>query len=278
MNIKALLRRWAWLFAGVFVLSLLFSAFRINVAAHRGAVIATAVAVALFSVFIGARRQALPNDPDERLRVMTQRYAAGRYKNDPLRLNALSVLYYTRREPERALALSREASGVIAAGRWARVGSASPQLPELCRLNEAVFLIELGRPEEARDALDAMDEKRCRKSPSVTHNLYTVRAQIAIAQGDSAAARERLRQAREVYSQLAPGTPENRANTEGHLLLLEARCDLLEHDTATAAARLDEVLATATWPPTLEKAAALRDIAALQTSAEEQAQSGVPPL
>lgn len=181
-------------------------------------------------------------------------------KYDVNQLNTLSTLYYEKEDLEKALSLVREALHMAkeketpaSDTKTIRLGSQTA-LTNILRLNETHYLAELGRPDEAEQVLDALDDKKM--SGRFLYLYNTHRARIALCRQETFAVREFLQQARTLK---ASYSKRLHMNLNCHLLLIDAQCDLLENDPTAAVSKLDQIIAECTYSPTVHKAEKIKD-------------------
>jgi hypothetical protein len=187
-------------------------------------------------------------DMDERIRKLEEMHAKGIFqKAMPEYQNKLSTIYYEKGDYDKALGLVRDAIN-LRANTTVIIG---PDATDVYRLNEATYLTAMKQDDEAEQLLDALEKGRSMKNPLFRHAIYANRAQISIHRGDSLAAREFLNQAKLC---LPSGTKQAQENTLWHMLLLEAECDLLEHDGQSAISKLKDIIANCTFTPSIRHA------------------------
>lgn len=189
-------------------------------------------------------------DPDEKIRIIEERYEKGKHKNYPIGyFNHLSLIYYEKGDYVKALELIRRAYDLApnkAEGKW---GMIMPT--DICRSNEATYLIALGQLDLAERLLNLLEGKHCRNL--VFRSAFAGnRARIAIGRGDAATARSYLAAGQELlYNKPCE-------SSFYWLLLIAAECDLLEGNRQAALTKLDQIALYCTYFPTVRQAAVLK--------------------
>jgi hypothetical protein len=212
----------------------------------------------LLSIRISIKSQRLlskTQDPDEKIRIIEELYDKGRAPNKYAEyLSLLSTLHYAKGDAEKALELIRQIHTVAANEKRIVIGRGVMTADELYRLNEIVYLIALQQFAEAERLLEPYNGRRY--LPDASFSILTARAQIAVSKGDSLAAREYLNHAK---AQPLKSPPQVRDNASCRILLIEAECDLLEHDELSALSKLNEVITRCTYAPTVRDAEKLKN-------------------
>jgi tetratricopeptide (TPR) repeat protein len=193
-------------------------------------------------------------DPDEKIQKIEELNNKGFYKNSLGEyLNNLSVAYYEKDDIEKALELIREAiqeSNRAENNTKTIIIGKSVTATDIYRMNEVLYLILLGQIDEAEQLDNLIDESRL-KHPIALNLLWNRRAQLAVCNGDALIARELLKKARDLPLKIPKGESDNNFY---YSLLIEAECDLLEHNKETALSKLNEIAAQSTFAPTVKRA------------------------
>lgn len=205
------------------------------------------------------RRQLNNMNVEERIRHMEE-LISKEPKRHPNQLNTLSTLYFEHEDVEKALSLVREALSIAhntdapAPGtKTVRLGGQTG-LTNVCQLNEAHYLIELNRFDEAEQILNTLDESSIKNSFLPLYKAHCAR--IALCRQEAAVVRTLLRQARALKLGYFK---QQRVNLEFFLLMIDAECDLLEYDPSAAISKLHDVITSCTYAPTVSKAEKLKN-------------------
>ena len=173
-----------------------------------------------------------------------------------LYLNQLSTCYNEKGENEKALQIVRAAKQLLLSDndKSRIIIMEGVPMMEVLKLNEANYLIELNQFGEASQLLNDIDDTMI-KDETILFSLDLAHASLAVSKGFSDIARLHLNKLQDVSNLRR----SNAGILEYHVLLVQAKCDLLEHDTVSAISKLDKIINCSKFPHTVELAMELKN-------------------